>query len=121
MALKTNSHTNESVDEIRRFWDSQGEKFGSDLAATMFDPLAKQLELEELRQVLDPHARTLEIGCSNGHNIFSLSTFLKSEIRGIDYSENLIALAKSSLEKVEARGRIGFEVANVLDDLSSFG
>jgi SAM-dependent methyltransferase len=111
-----------TLNDIREFWDGQAKKFDSSLDATTPDPLAKELEIDALKNVLDTDAYTLEAGCGNGYNIFQLKDFLKGKIVGFDYSPSMIDTAnKSLLASNDLQDRVQFFCANILDDLSFLG
>ncbi|MBT5399196.1 class I SAM-dependent methyltransferase [bacterium] len=113
---------NTKTENIRRFWNDQGDKFLDSIEATTPDPLAKELELEALEAVLDRSKRTLEAGCGNGYNLFSLSTHIKEDLVGFDYSNSMIEVAnKTLLNKPKLSSRISFYNASILDDISSLG
>ncbi|NOX40552.1 MAG: methyltransferase domain-containing protein [Alphaproteobacteria bacterium] len=110
----------DKIQKIKAYWDAQGRQHGSDLRATMPDPLLKELELDALKEVLDPSKATLEAGCGNGFNLFALQKSFQASLCGFDYSEELIKAAIGHVAK-EGYTDIDFSVGNILDDLSATG
>jgi SAM-dependent methyltransferase len=111
-----------TLDDIKEFWNGQAKKYDSSLEATTPDPLAKELELDALKNVMDKDAYTLEAGCGNGYNIFQLKEFLNGKLVGFDYSQDMVDAANQRLLKSDdLQGRVRFLCANILDDLSFLG
>lgn len=115
------SASDEKLDKIRAFWNEKAADHGSNLAATTPDPLLKELEIDALRRALDPDRDTLEVGCGNGYNIFSLAESFSGRLVGIDYAEKMVAAAKSVHKSSPHQNRISFFVGDVLGDLSPLG
>lgn len=113
--------TEKRIEKIKGFWNQQAEKHSADLAATDPDPLAKELEFRALCRVLDPALDTLEAGCGNGYNLFWLAKTFSGRLVGFDYAPAMVAAAKQELRQTGFSERLGFHVANILDDLTFLG
>ncbi len=99
---------------IKRYWDSQGKTHGSAADASWADHGCIALEVRTLIDVLPRQARLLDVGCANGHATFRIAEAVDpAEMVGVDYSEPMIAAARTRLEKDGARRPLRFEVADV--------
>lgn len=107
--------------KIHAFWEKQAEIHQNDLAATNPDPLAKELELNALREVLDPNMDTLEAGCGNGFNLFALADTFKGKLVGFDYSEKMISAANERCKQLSSANKPVFHVESILNKLRNFG
>jgi len=117
-----NIKKNIEIENIKDYWNDQGDKYLDSLKATTPDFLAKELELEALRSVLDKSKSTLEAGCGNGYNLFSLSSHLNGDLVGFDYSESMIKVANKTLyNELELQSRLNFHNANILDEIDFLG
>ena len=105
--------------EIKDFWKDQVVKHGTSVEATMPDFYLKELELDAITRALIPDVDTIEIGCGNGYNLFSLKDYFSRRLVGVDYVDEMIKEA-SKQQKEQSRD-IEFYVGDVLGDLSSFG
>lgn len=110
-----------SVEEIREYWDDNARRHRAGLAATTPDPLAKELEVAALKRALDPALDTLEVGCGNGYNLFSLAVTFSGALTGVDFAPAMIEVANETARTRLDAARFRFEVASVLDDLSRLG
>ncbi len=117
----TRMQTGHSVDEIRAFWNGQAERYGADLKATMYDPLAKELEVAALQQHLDRKVPALEVGCGNGVNLLQMTEWFEAPLTGVDYSDRMIAVANGLAKERSPRVPLKFAVASVLEDLRHLG
>ncbi len=97
------------MNDILEFWNEQARTHGTDLAATMPDPLLKCLELAALRRHLDPALDTIEVGCGNGVNLLHLSETFTGRLTGIDFSPDMIAAAR------QAGSAIDFQVEDIFN------
>ena len=57
----------------------------------------------------------IDIGCGPGHYCFSLAKVGVQNIKGIDFSETMISLAKDHAEELGLKNIIDFEVVNFLE------
>ena len=113
---------NDEAESIREYWNEQGNKYLASLEATSPDPLAKELELDALKNVLDKSKDTLEAGCGNGYNLFSLSNSLNGKLVGFDYSDSLIKAANRSLSaNISLQKRLNFHNASIIDNIDFLG
>lgn len=88
----------------REFWESQAEKFKSDVKAVNFDPLEEELELFFLEQLIENNEIVCDLGCGNGRTIINLALKKKNTIfYGIDFAKNMIDVAKYEKEKLKLK------------------
>jgi SAM-dependent methyltransferase len=107
--------TQPAADDIREYWNDQAKRYGTNLIATMPDPLLKKLELATLRRWLDPIANTLEFGCGNGFNLIELSQFLTGTLIGVDYACEMISAANHAVAaRPDLAHRCSFMVGDIL-------
>jgi SAM-dependent methyltransferase len=113
----------EKMTAVREFWNDQAREHGAGLAATTPDPIAKELEISALARHLECQRDTLEIGCGNGANIFRLSSLLQGRIVGVDYADDMIGAAQSSLRELPAqdRARISFAAGDIMENMAALG
>jgi len=106
--------------EIKKHWDHLAKRHGLDLKTTTKTPTIKHLEINAFVRILNKFANfsnensILEVGCGNGHNIFGLAKqFPQFKFHGIDYSEEMIAVACQLNEERETIN-IDFSVGDAL-------
>ena len=96
-------------DAIKEYWERRAAE-GSDGAVTTNDVHLRELEhtalVQTLREVTDTEgARLLDVGCGDGLTTLRVAKKLPGlRVLGIDYSENMIALARVGLEREEDAG-----------------
>ena len=123
------------ADEIKRHWDEQGklsregkktleildEKrnvFKDAQGGTLKDYNLRECEIRALGRYLTGKRSVLDIGCGNGFATIELAKRHGGiEIRGTDYSEEMIRSAEEILarQEEEIKSRVGFEVMDVLE------
>src|SRR5262249_15074769 len=101
---------------IHAFWNSRA---GLGLAAGTQDLIAKQLEIEAIASHVRDGMRVLDAGCGNGVTAMELARRFDVQVTGIDYAEQMIAVATELAAGQELRGAVRFAVGDV-QDLSSF-
>lgn len=102
--------------DVKAFWDGQADKYGSDILATMPDKLLKELEIENISKYLSDGLKVADIGCGNGYSTFCYASSKNIDITGIDYSENMINVARKTLEaKSDLKNNVAFLVGDVLN------
>lgn len=103
-----------AMEFIKRYWDSQGIKHGAAADASWADKGCIALEVATLIETLPSQARVLDVGCANGHATFAVARAIApTEMIGVDYSEPMIAAARSRLAAEGEGLPLSFEVADV--------
>ena len=102
-------------DAVKAFWDQQALQHGISDLATAPDHYYRELEISHIKEHLPFAARVLDVGCGNGYSTLAFAEHLplSSFIIGIDYSEEMIAQAKTR----EHARYIKFEVADITKPL----
>ena len=93
-----------------KFWDKIADRYSKQPIA---DEKAYQKKLQVTRQYFRPDMEVLEIGCGTGSTAILHAPFVK-HIRAIDFSENMIAIAKEKAE-AEHLHNVTFEQAAIED------
>lgn len=101
--------------KIKEYWDRQAELFGDKIEATMPDLLAKELEIKTLLKYCRPNEKILDAGCGNGYSAVELAKRKNLNITGVDYSEKMIKYAGAQLKGSKLKGKVKFEVGDVLN------
>ncbi|WP_348686429.1 class I SAM-dependent methyltransferase [Aeromonas bestiarum] len=110
--------------QIHEHWKNWAITYGTELRATTKTGTAKLIELAELaktisslKESLPINSRILEIGCGNGHNLFSLhEIFPEYQYEGVDFIDEMISSAEQLREsKLIDNESICFSVGNVLN------
>ena len=101
-------------DSIKDYWESQGASYGASHWASWGDNWMIALEIENISKHIKDGDTVIDIGCANGYSTFQQAKLhnLKS-IVGIDYSENMIAHANSSLSKNNLNSPITFNNGDI--------
>ncbi|MGL5099224.1 MAG: class I SAM-dependent methyltransferase [Fusobacteriaceae bacterium] len=110
--------------QIHEHWKNWAVTYGTELRATTKTGTAKLIELAELaktisslKESLPINANILEIGCGNGHNLFSLyEVFPEYKYEGVDFIDEMISSAEQLRQsKLIEKESINFSVGNVLN------
>jgi SAM-dependent methyltransferase len=102
--------TTARTESVRDFWQARASATAvADDQVTHRDVWQRQLEIERLRQLLQPTDRVLDVGCGNGYTTRRIAPLVR-EVVGIDYSEAMIARARSESGEVAT-----YAVKNVLE------
>ena len=87
---------------IKEHYKTQAEKHKDSALSTMEDPITRQKEVDlihnffRLPVIREDCEDVLEIGCGNGYTLSHLrSAFLQYKFSGLDFSEDLLQIAKS--------------------------
>lgn len=111
-----------SLDEIKGYWDQRAKK--SSHAATTNDLRLRSLEaatlISQLKVInLPKEARVLDIGCGDGETTAVISrNFPSARFQGIDFSAEMIALAKPKSDADRITFSTG-DVRNLTDRFSA--
>jgi len=104
--------------KIQDFWDSRATAEVS-YKSSWEDYYMVEKEIFEISKYIAGNEKICDFGCNNGYGTFRLlSLFEGIEVDGIDYSENLIKVAKEALISAPHAGRARFSVGNILDPAS---
>ena len=110
--------------QIHEHWKNWAVTYGTELRATTKTGTAKLIELAELAKTISSlkgslpiNANILEIGCGNGHNLFSLyEVFPEYKYEGVDFIDEMISSAEQLRQsKLIEKESINFSVGNVLN------
>ena len=110
------------LDQIKEHWDNLAKKYATDLKSTTKTPTIKKLEINAISKTIqslnlnhNQPTKILEVGCGNGHNLFSLSEQISNaNLTGIDYSSQMIDNARQ-LNQDKKSPPINFFVGNILE------
>lgn len=78
---------------IRDYWDGNSSKEGHN--ASWGDNWCVQLEIDNIAQYIKDADKVLDVGCANGFAVLEQSKRHNIDIRGIDFSEEMIKSAQS--------------------------
>ncbi|MEO0843301.1 MAG: class I SAM-dependent methyltransferase, partial [Cyanobacteria bacterium J06643_5] len=95
-----------------KFWDKTAESYSKQPIA---DEATYQKKLQVTQEYLKPDMEVLEFGCGTGGTAIIHAPYVK-HIRAIDFSSNMIEIAKAKAEK-ENINNITFEQSNI-DELN---
>ncbi len=110
--------TNE--DQVLDFWNKRA-KVGKNAGTNDF--MLKQLEESALMDRIPRGSKVLDIGCGNGSTLIRLAKELGCTGIGVDFSEDLLMLARQAAEDSGLQGKITFMKRNVMqlgEDLGKF-
>jgi ubiquinone/menaquinone biosynthesis C-methylase UbiE len=109
-------------DQVKRYWEDRAERSASAITATTNDVYLRELEIITLTETLrewiqEREVQVLDIGCGDGYATLALArTLPKVRVRGIDYSRNMIRIAKQRLEiNSSLAHRVCFELGDVME------
>lgn len=107
--------------DIRNYWDERAKNNFLSPTATTNDIYLRELEVisivEKLKELKITSGYFIDIGCGDGLTTIKIaSNFPKIRILGIDYSENMIRIAREYLKDYpEISGRVNFEVMDIFE------
>jgi SAM-dependent methyltransferase len=111
--------------ENKLFWDRYAADFDSiygtknswfnNIINKLFRKTMKIRFEKTLKIVPKEEVSVIDIGCGPGHYCFSLAKVGMRNIKGIDFSETMISLAKGHAEELGLKNIIDFEVVNFLE------
>jgi len=103
------------VQKIKEFWNERAMQYGANQEATLGEIAIRYLEINEINRHLDHGKKILDVGCGNGYTTKIFAKNYKSKIFGIDYSPQMIEIAKQNIVKSEILGEVQFHVQNCLN------
>ena len=92
--------------KIKKFWDEQAKKYGTNSLATMPDTYLKQIEIQILNKYIKKGNTVLDAGCGNGATAKELLKLKDIDISGIDYSKEMIEQARINLQKTSTEFKV---------------
>jgi ubiquinone/menaquinone biosynthesis C-methylase UbiE len=115
-------------DEIKSMWEDRARQSAGATTATTNDMYLRELEIKTLVQTLrelgyDRPSVVLDLGCGDGYSTVSVAkAFPPIRMLGIDYSENMVTIARKRLAEEPGLGdRVRFEVGDATDLRASLG
>jgi SAM-dependent methyltransferase len=112
---------------IRDYWDQRAHTSADPKAATTNDVHLRDLEIatlvQSIRALGSPVTTLLDVGCGEGFSTVAVAEALPGvRVRGLDYSPNMIALARGRLARAQdLERRVEFDVGDVLDLAAALG
>jgi len=106
-----------SLNEIKNYWDEQAKSNINKSLATSPDTIAFDMEIEQMKNLLPENSKVMDIGCGNGVKGINLIRENNIDYLGVDYSEEMIAQAQNMLKNPDKcfKGKAQFKVGNILD------
>jgi len=101
-------------DLVKKHYQEEAKKKGLSLNNTMADLNTRRLEIENISSYLKDDERCLDVGCGNAGASIKISKIRKLDLTCIDFSSDMIALAKKQPIK-GIRGEIRFQEGDVLE------
>ena len=101
--------------KIFEFWNEQALKYKESVEATSPDFFAFSIETNAILGFLRDRQKVLNVGCGNGIKDIEYCRQKRIQLKGIDYSHEMISVAKDQLEKAAGLiGKLVFELGDVL-------
>jgi len=106
----------------KEYWDTRAEQYGGSNSVTTNDFYLRELEVSTIIQTLHEIAIPkdgvfLDVGCGDGYSTLKVVQAM-SDLRclGIDYSENMIGIARERLESEPAlKNRVSFIIGDATE------
>ncbi len=105
---------------VQEYWENRAREDGQSHTATTNDVYLRELEIQTCIDTLGgagltPASSVLDVGCGDGYSTMAMArAFPSVRFGGIDYSRNMIELARKTLGNAEAKtAPIDFQVADV--------
>jgi len=100
---------------IKNFWEINAKKFEDSHWASWGDEWAIDLEIKTIAEYIDDGNSVLDVGCANGFSTFKQASLKNINIRGIDFSENMIQFANNSREEFPLKEKVDFIEGDILE------
>lgn len=103
-----------SAEEVRAFWTEEAVTHGVSPSASWSDHRVMDLEVRAIGPYV-AGARTLDVGCANGHSSLKFVAEYGADVLGVDYIEQMISSANERRESLasDQRERVSFRVGDV--------
>src|SRR3989338_1849993 len=98
---------------VKEHYHKEAQMHGGLTTSTMADKVTRQREIDNIVSYLKPGDKCLEVGCGNGAGSIAIARAKKVAMTCIDFSEDLLALAKKQPTK-GLRGSVEFKQQDVL-------
>lgn len=98
---------------VKKHYQKEAEKHGQSLTSTMADLNTRRLEIANILGYLKDGDKCLEVGCGNGSGSIEISKAKKIDLTCVDFSHDLIKLAKKQPTK-DVKGKIKFQEQDIL-------
>ena len=100
-------------DLVKKHYQKEAKNHGQSLTSTMADLNTRRLEITNILSYLKNGEKCLEVGCGNGSGSIEISKAKKIDLTCIDFSRDLITLAKKQPTK-DVKGKIKFQEQDIL-------
>lgn len=101
-------------DHIKEYWENQAKEYQKSHWASWGDNWIIDLEIENISKYIKEGNSVLDVGCANGYSTFQqLKKHNLQKMIGIDFSENMINVAKEKLADFNNKNNIFFEQGDV--------
>src|SRR3990167_5106443 len=84
---------------VKEHYHKEAQMHGGLTTSTMADKITRQREIDTIASYLKAGDKCLEVGCGNGAGSISIARTKKVAMTCIDFSEDLLALAKKQPSK----------------------
>lgn len=106
----------EKKEQILEYWNGQAVKYNDSPLATTPDIITFDMEINEILKELKDGQTILNIGCGNGVKDIEYCQKKHIHLKGIDFSQQMIDVAKTQLNKIaNLQGSLEFEYGDVLN------
>jgi len=103
-----------SDDQVKDYWESQGQTYGESHWASWGDNWMIDLEIATIGKHLRDGDRVLDIGCANGYATFrQAQSHRLASIAGIDFAENMVKAAQKTLGRNGKVKNISFSEGDI--------
>jgi ubiquinone/menaquinone biosynthesis C-methylase UbiE len=98
-----------TVDHIKNYWESQGNKYKDSHWASWGDNWMINLEVETISKYINDGYDVLDIGCANGYSTFRQNELKNlSSITGVDYASSMVTAAQMTKNNKGLGDKINF-------------
>lgn len=110
----TSQYTSE---EIKNYWKSQAEKYGSSHKASWQDLYMIEKEIETISSFLADGQKIIDIGCGNGYSTIRYAAEHDVNIEGVDYVDKLIEAARLNLKEFtgKIKSKVSFNKGDIIN------
>lgn len=103
------------LEQICDYWRQQAIKFNDSPKASWSDQMVIEMEIREIIRYLNNGEKVLDIGCANGYSTMQFASQKKISIKGIDYIQEMITVARKRLSPLKSKllGKAEFNVGDI--------